>query len=652
MKTRVVIVIVLAGLFAELLAGLLVGLLLVGLGCVMKNDSGKNNEIGMDRVNESIERIVEYRTCIEKHYDAAIDYVDAFLDECPDKESEAYCEALIRKANLIMLHKERHERYAKEDRYVNTSDSDTRAALKCYKEYFELKKNNILNNYGNMSLQEREFRWQELRPFMSDCYRTEAADPAFLYDVTLFCKGLPLEFAPNGQPQLCTWEQVQQKLRPGECAVEFVQYEKHGEKNLAALVLKNEGEPRFVFVGYLDNIMHLDPDDLTKAINKVTKDFKEEYDTTLWSDNYVENVQLLLQKKGFYLRDAVSRQGGCFDELVRDYFYSDSTLFRKIWTDKLLTAISKDTQRLYFSADGIFNILAIEYMLPNVPELTSLKSANLYRLTSTRQLLVPSVPKKDGKLLLVGNIDYDAPLEESNERYANDAVAFQFKKFDHCYSTQKLKSAKYEMEGILDVYGSARTTIDTGAMATELNTVSLIKQHSIVYLSTHGSYSGIILKEDSPSSVSYNESLSKSCIVLAGKNTAMKEKDFDPTTCPDGLLSAREIAQMDFSNVDLMVLSACETGLGYVSDEGVYGLQRGLKCAGVKSMILSLWSVDDRGTTDMMTTFFKYLQAEDTHDAFMHAREDIIRSTKHSAPYYKDYNKPYYYDSFILIDVK
>ena len=75
----------------------------------------------------------------------------------------------------------------------------------------------------------------------------------------------------------------------------------------------------------------------------------------------------------------------------------------------------------------------------------------------------------------------------------------------------------------------------------------------------------------------------------------------------DGILTAKEICNLNFQNVNLVVLSACKSGLGEVSRDGVYGVQRAFKKTGVKSIVMSLWAIDDSVTQDFMVYFYKGL---------------------------------------------
>jgi CHAT domain-containing protein len=549
-------------------------------------------------------------------FEDAIDNINEVIGYYKNKKTEPYGEALRKKAKILMLQQEND----------GTGMVDpTRDALKCYKEYFTLKKTDALKRLGSMSAEDREHYWMRTRPFAVDCYRLEDTDPAFLYDVTLFSKSLLLDYDPSGKPQNITWKQVQKKLQNNDCALEFIQYEKYGEKQMGALVLKKKGKPQFVRIGKLENIKNLTLAQGDLLYNAVKTDRPE----------------------------------------LKNELYSDSSLFQFIWTPELLTAIGKDTHRLYFAADGLFHELAIEYMLPKMPELTALKTENLYRLSSTRQLLVKNKIKRNGKILLCGDIDFYGKsnlVTDSNEaKFTNDVQAYMHLKslellFDN------LPGTKIEIEGIRKAYDSTLVVLLTDTLATEQHAAHLIGQYPIVHLATHGYYLGSLPEGTDLMPASYDESLSLSGIAFAGSSSALKSNNFNASQ-HDGIFSAREISQMDFSGVDLIVLSACQTAQGFMTDDGIYGLQRSLKRAGIKGMILSLWSIDDEAAPILMQAFYKHLQTEDIHTAFIHAREDLLAVTHESERSFDpvrmkgvdnstDFRLPYFNDAFILIDIK
>ena len=116
-----------------------------------------------------------------------------------------------------------------------------------------------------------------------------------------------------------------------------------------------------------------------------------------------------------------------------------------------------------------------------------------------------------------------------------------------------------------------------------------------------------------------------------------------PYEMNDGLLYAEEIALYDFSYIDLLVLSACGTALGTVTNDGVYGIQSAFKEAGAKTIVSTLWSINDRAAAEFMKIFYTYMIDGDTkYDAFEKARRAMIES--------EDYNDPLYWAPFIMLD--
>ncbi|MBP6588878.1 MAG: tetratricopeptide repeat protein [Chitinophagaceae bacterium] len=134
--------------------------------------------------------------------------------------------------------------------------------------------------------------------------------------------------------------------------------------------------------------------------------------------------------------------------------------------------------------------------------------------------------------------------------------------------------------------------------------------------------------------------LLRSGLILAGGNYAWSGKT-PIEGVEDGIVTAYEISQLNLSNTELVVLSACETALGDVKgSEGVFGLQRAFKMAGVKKLIVSLWQVPDKETAELMTAFYGYwLGGKKIEDAFSQAQTDMRKKYP-----------PYYWAAFVLVE--
>jgi len=169
----------------------------------------------------------------------------------------------------------------------------------------------------------------------------------------------------------------------------------------------------------------------------------------------------------------------------------------------------------------------------------------------------------------------------------------------------------------------------------------------VLHVATHGFFlpadKGNKRKEDGGGLNSYilaDDPLLRSGLVLAGGNNAWTGKKTQEGK-EDGIVTAYEIAQLNLSNTSLLVLSACETALGDVrGSEGVFGLQRAFKMAGVNKMILSLWQVPDKETAELMTIFYNYwLSGKTIETAFAQAQSDMRKKYP-----------PFYWAAFVLVE--
>ncbi len=121
-----------------------------------------------------------------------------------------------------------------------------------------------------------------------------------------------------------------------------------------------------------------------------------------------------------------------------------------------------------------------------------------------------------------------------------------------------------------------------------------------------------------------DKSMVRSGLLFSGAQNTFFHKAI-PEGVDDGILTAQEVSYIDLRGLDLVVLSACQTALGEISGEGVFGLQRGFKMAGAQSIIMSLWSVSDKATQDMMTEFYKAYNPDinNKREAFLIAQKFV-----------------------------
>ena len=169
------------------------------------------------------------------------------------------------------------------------------------------------------------------------------------------------------------------------------------------------------------------------------------------------------------------------------------------------------------------------------------------------------------------------------------------------------------------------------------------KAPEMLHVATHGFYYTPDEAQEIDYLRGYKDAMSLSGLVMSGGNAAWRGREL-PDGVLSGILTASNIARLDLSNTELVVLSACESGKGKATAEGLYGLQRAFKKAGVKTIVMSLWNVSDRVGTEFMNMFYENLFDEDNHQdkrrAFDKAKMTIRRK----------YPDPYYWACFVMMD--
>ena len=409
------------------------------------------------------------------------------------------------------------------------------------------------------------------------------------------------------------WQDVQQMLSNNDIAIEFVVIPRfvainNWDRYYAALVLgKDDAAPRMVTLCNIDSLKALvksgDPND-SGYINKL-------------------------------------------------YSLRDERLYNYIW--KHLESELTPGANIYFSPTGYINAInlnAIPHKGKRMDEFY-----RLYQVSSTAEIANVKQSKSLSihSAAIYGDVDYGETLQEM-ELYAqsystrgiSQAIPYSQENATRAWGT--LSYTKDEAEAINDLFikSDAQTKLWMGGSANEESFKAMSgNAPDIIHVATHGFY--FKNKQEMPtdyfrsikSFTTKGSSMIYSGLLFAGANNAWTGNEM-PSNTEDGILTALEIGQLDLSNTKIVTLSACQTALGDIDEvNGVLGLQRGFKQAGVGSIVMSLWEVPDAETCELMTEFYRILlSGVEKHEAFRQAQKEL-RARKLD---------PYYWAAFVLLD--
>lgn len=473
----------------------------------------------------------------------------------------------------------------------------------------EIELHKLLQSKGNKNIREKLDKWRSLNMQIDRLSsQTSRPQPEIIEKLTAEANAIERdllssskEFGDYTRALAITYEDVQNSLGQNDIAIEFAAFYTQPDSLLyCAYVLDKLHQPRMVILGT-----------------------QKEYEATL--------------------KEA----------------YSTPAFYNLVW--KPIEEYMPENGNIYFSAFGIFHKVGIEY-LPKAEQ------RNMIRLSSTRELALAHKNNIKKKAVLYGGLEYNMGAKDRDRirlayynsestpdlvfRDAPNIQDLRQKRSNLSY----LNGAETEVLSISQLLRGKKITtlLQMGMDGTEESFKALSgKQISLLHIATHGFYeepqpfiSTSPYDNDYRTKHTEENSLSRSGLYLTGAADYLTDNNqYSPTDMEDGILTAKELSRLDFRGLDLVVLSACQTGLGDITSEGVFGLQRGFKKAGAQTLLMSLWKVDDTATLLLMTEFYNKLINGNSKKQSLYKAQQYLRTYQNGV-----YDKPEYWAAFIMLD--
>jgi CHAT domain-containing protein len=319
------------------------------------------------------------------------------------------------------------------------------------------------------------------------------------------------------------------------------------------------------------------------------------------------------------------------------------------------------SKEIFISPDGNLNLIAFE-ILQNQNGRFLIEDYTFNYLSAGRDIVGFGKQKGNSqKSLLIGDPDFDLRVHAINlqgqdmgkslPQLTSRKRSAEMKKFHF----RRLPGTLKEVQSIKQILGQNETEIKTGAEAVE-QVLFQMKSPKILHIATHGFFlndknlpalsndRGTFIPKPLKGMVNIENPLVRSGLALAGANNTLNLKNVEES---QGLLTAEKVLGLNLTDTELVVLSACDTGLGEVqTGEGVYGLRRAFVQAGAKSLVMSMWKVPDTETRELMVQFYKNIKSgmnrcQALRQAALHERKIIKKRYK------KD--KPSYWGAFLFL---
>jgi CHAT domain-containing protein/tetratricopeptide (TPR) repeat protein len=293
---------------------------------------------------------------------------------------------------------------------------------------------------------------------------------------------------------------------------------------------------------------------------------------------------------------------------------------------KLRSALGSSTNVL-MAPDGVLNVIPFAALVDTNNEVL-IKRFTFTYLTSGRDLLrLQAKTKAQGG----GVIFADPKFESTTTKPAPGTRGVRSVELGQ-RTWEPLPGTGQEADAVAKTMRGL--TLYRGEQATE-SQLKTVRGPKILHLATHGFFLEDERRMVDPNAIDeqhtpvFENPLLRSGLVLAGANKLSSGAD-------DGIVTAMEASGLDLSGTQLVVLSACETGVGKVTNgDGVYGLRRALVIAGAESLVMSLWQVDDTATQRLMTGYYTKLgKGQSRGSALREVQLELQRTPKYAHPFY------------------
>ena len=383
-------------------------------------------------------------------------------------------------------------------------------------------------------------------------------------------------YAGNLTSEEVHWKTLVSKLQPDDAIVEIVRFRKYDRQS---------SRNKEVF-GFADSVYY--------AALILTNETREKPELVIFKDG--NNLE---SRFYYYYKNAMR------------YNVVDHLSYHFFW--RPLESRLEGKSRIFLSADGVFHKVNVNTLRDPLMKKFLLEKYDIVHLLNPIQFLENRSPVSNAKrdAVLMGDPVFDVDLKTPRER------SLEFSHFGGLPGTEE------ELRAIDKLLRerSWKTSLYLKGAATESN-LKAVHSPTILHLASHGFFSSDIVSLNTEAK---KEFLFHSGIALTGANKSISSGStaFDN----DGIVTAFEVMNLDLTNTRLVVLSACETGLGKIENgEGVFGLQRSFMQAGARNVLISLWKVDDAATRDLMIKFYGYLaEGESMHDSLKKAQSDQAR---------------------------